>query len=395
MRETSRGGAVVSAVVAVLERQQNEATVKKTEVQKTRTTSAFKEGELFIKTSKVPAENNGFKCTEQNNGNRAKEPPLTETIQGINKRMSLENETDFNEKEINDNDRAHKSKTAVVIREFHYKEGILNNPYQETSKSSPTHQNLDKCVKQKDPKLAKNTSYVIVKDTELLNYYNKSDTDTDSGFRKCSPSNCSNATSKNSSIQYTQTIHESSRQFSSIQARANILKTLRNVETLAEENNLQTADRNFETAIKNFDRTAEDVQNYVLKNIGSETLSTEKKITGDGEECVIFRNEQFDGEKKERFSSGTDYTWNVSDEFDSSSDESTSDSEQGDEHIIRDGLETITEEDRITGSSFKSTEGELSNCCFFPFGADKSGTNLKKEILIFIYLILLSILQLN
>lgn len=363
MRETSRGGALVSAVVAVLEKQQNETGLKKSELFKTKFENPLKERDNATKTkyqSQLKPTCNGFnykidegESPENSDTSKSVSPPsATYQCDLSNPKIKCDRQI-VNKCQIrddrNEDESVITSNTGVIIREFIYKDDLNGYNNVTTENTTPFSGHPLLFVQQKDPKLVKNTSYVIVKDNEL-NKKRSDENVVDSCFQKCSPTNRLNTSTKNKP-HYTQTVQEtnSGRQFATtIQTRANILKTTKNTETLAEKNLQTAADRNFETAIKNFDRTAEDVQNYVLKG------------KTDTEECnsVVFRNKQFDGDQKERFSSTTDYTSNVSDEFDSSSsDDTTSDSEQGDE-LINEGLETITEEDRTAGSSFKSTVGE-------------------------------------
>lgn len=356
MRETSsstsassRGGALVSAVVAVLEKQQQN------------------DNNGIIKRSPYFKNTTSLKNQSVNDNSPANSQAF------LQENCDHPNSSDSNSKSVN---------KGVIIKEFIYKD----------VRSSPL-----LFVKQKDPKLIKNTSYVIVKESESNQRRSPSDNadenvgDNICAIEKCSPftntttknkphniqiqtlqenNSGSSSSSSNTSTKFVTTqVHQirTNNNTNSCNNTTNIEKT-----TLATENNLQdAADRNFEKAIKNFDRTAEDVQNYVLKNKYKEepNESNTHNFCEEGE--VIFRNkfQRDQQQEKERFSSTTDYTSNVSDDFDtnsSSNESSTSDdttSEQGEEHINE--LETITEEDRTAGSSFKSTVGEINDIISF------------------------------
>ncbi|XP_031341402.1 uncharacterized protein LOC116169452 isoform X2 [Photinus pyralis] len=119
---------------------------------------------------------------------------------------------------------------------------------------------------------------------------------------------------------------------------------------------IQSADHNFEEAVNDFNLTAEDIQNFVSKYDSSSSKRTSTTEDRDGED-----NHQYAIEKGERLSS--DYSV---DNFDSDSSDvdssSATDSDSIGEHIINEGLATITEEDRATASSVQSApEGDSSS----------------------------------
>lgn len=357
--ESSRGGALVSAVVAVLEKQQQQ----KQQQQQQSESGVIKKTDLFANLKSYDDSKTSKQINPTNVNNGIPQP-------------------------------------NVIIKEFIYKD-VTQNPFY--------------YVKQKDPKLMKNTSYVIVKENEFNNHTrssppstllekNKDDVDDISNIEKCSP--ITNRITKNKPYNIQTLLQETANSGTSSctnriigsrfkkTTRPQKRNTINNnniensIKLATNDNNLQdTADRNFEKAIKNFDRTAEDVQNYVLKNRydTNKTSAETDEITIEDSD-IVYRNKiESNDRQKDRFSSTTDYTSNVSDDFDDDVDDDDNDDEDDDddddnsttnsstntsdddsnseriEHIINEGLETITEEDRTAGSSFKSTIGEIDN----------------------------------
>lgn len=326
MRETSRGGALVSAVVAVLERQQNETNAHKSDLFK----SKFEKSAIKECPNRSNPQQSSISTTATN-GDKA-EPNGAEKDWSSSKENGNGNEHDEN------------GKTGAFIKECIYKQDVSLFGHNR-------HLHPSLFVHQKDPKLLKNTSYVIVKEHEEPSGAEKPLADTASRFPKRPPTSASATKNK---PHCTQTPQEAN---SNRQCAGSPNQTRASTETLAETHLRETADRSFETAIEHFDRTAQDVQNYVLKK--NEVVLRKKPFELEGD-----RGEEAE---KERSSSTTDYTSNVSDEFDSSSTNTNSSSSSSDDdssssgsNRVREGLETITEEERTVGSSFKSTVGEAN-----------------------------------
>lgn len=107
---------------------------------------------------------------------------------------------------------------------------------------------------------------------------------------------------------------------------------------------------NFETALKDFNVTVEDVQNYVAASYQGEHVATPSR-------CGIAQSngETVEGVEEEDDSSSADSS---SEDSDTGKDTlSDSDSESEYELDVRDGLETITEEERGAISGAQSAEG--------------------------------------
>lgn len=98
-------------------------------------------------------------------------------------------------------------------------------------------------------------------------------------------------------------------------------------------------DDKFESAVKDFDLVARDVENIVANS-----LKRAGKTEGDGEVAVRDHVKAFS--ENDGFSDSSDY------------EASTTDSDSEREHVINEGLETITEEERNTNSSVLSFEGK-------------------------------------
>ncbi|KAF2879054.1 hypothetical protein ILUMI_27148 [Ignelater luminosus] len=126
---------------------------------------------------------------------------------------------------------------------------------------------------------------------------------------------------------------------------------------------IESADHNFEAAVNDFNLTAEDVQNFVSK-YNSLKRKNNSSTTEGHKEAIVLRNQYIQGEKLEKLSTGSGYSAGSSDDFGTDSSEidtsSNTDSDSGREHVINEGLETITEEDRATASSVHSTPGILN-----------------------------------
>lgn len=105
---------------------------------------------------------------------------------------------------------------------------------------------------------------------------------------------------------------------------------------------------NFEAALKDFNVTAEDVQNYVAASCPGEHVTTSSR-------CGIAQSngETVEGVEEEDDSSSADSS---SEDSDTGKD-TLSDSESEYELDVRDGLETITEEERGAISGAQSAEG--------------------------------------
>lgn len=104
-------------------------------------------------------------------------------------------------------------------------------------------------------------------------------------------------------------------------------------------------DDKFESAVKDFDLVARDVENIVansLKRAGKTTCKTE----GDRELVVRAGDHVKAFSENDGYSDSSDY------------ESSTTDSDSEREHVINEGLETITEEERNTNSSVQSFEGK-------------------------------------
>ena len=123
-------------------------------------------------------------------------------------------------------------------------------------------------------------------------------------------------------------------------------------------------DDNFRSAVRDFDQTAEEVLRAVAER-------RECRETDEEPGCVACGREQqvFLGSDGGRLSSSTggcsDEPGSDSSGADSSSFESDSSDERG--HVINEALETITEEDQVTVSSTRSTQG--TNVYLFHFPA--------------------------
>lgn len=126
---------------------------------------------------------------------------------------------------------------------------------------------------------------------------------------------------------------------------------------------IESADHNFEEAVNDFNLTAEDVQNFVSK-YNSLKRRNNSSTTEGHKEAIVLRNQYIQGEKLEKLSTGSGYSAGSSDDVGTDSSEidtsSNTDSDSGHEHVINEGLETITEEDRATASSVHSTPGILN-----------------------------------